>query len=96
MPSFHARSGESHEILLLRPVGARPRPPERLRARSGYEDLNDHDDLRRDPLLATLVGKTDPTGTKRARPTDAGYPLAGKSTLNRLELTLADAGPDSR
>jgi len=62
----------------------------------GYEDLNDHDDLRRDPLLATLVGKTDPTGMKRARPTDAGKPLAGKSTLNRLELTLADAGPDSR
>ena len=28
----------------------------------GYEDLNDHDDLRRDPLLATVVGKADPTG----------------------------------
>ena len=26
----------------------------------GYEDLNDHDDLRRDPLLATVVGKADP------------------------------------
>ena len=28
----------------------------------GYEDLNDHDDLRHDPLLATVVGKKDPTG----------------------------------
>jgi hypothetical protein len=35
----------------------------------GYEDLNDHDDLRRDPLLATLVGKADPTGQSRL-----GYP----------------------
>ncbi len=29
----------------------------------GYEDLNDHDDLRHDPLLAVLVGKKDPLGT---------------------------------
>jgi hypothetical protein len=53
----------------------------------GYEDLNDHDTLRRDPLLATAVGKTDPTGTTRARERDRGNPLAGKSTLNRMELT---------
>ncbi|WP_020465755.1 transposase, partial [Singulisphaera acidiphila] len=33
----------------------------------GYEDLNDHDDLRCDPLLATVVGKTDPTGQDRPR-----------------------------
>ena len=33
----------------------------------GYEDLNDHDDLRRDPLLATLVEKEDPTGQNRRR-----------------------------
>ena len=33
----------------------------------GYEDLNDHDDLRRDPLLATVVGKADPTGQGRPR-----------------------------
>src|SRR2546422_10298854 len=58
----------------------------------GYEDLNDHDDLRRDPLLATLVGKTDVTGEHRVRERDAGKPLAGKSTLNRLELTRAEAG----
>ena len=52
----------------------------------GYEDVNDHDDLRRDPLLATLVGKTDPMGKSRRRERDRGRPLAGKSTINRLEL----------
>lgn len=62
----------------------------------GYEDLNDHEDLRRDPLLATLVGKADVTGEQRARQRDAGKPLAGKSTLNRLELTLGNAGPAER
>src|SRR5881409_3168630 len=59
----------------------------------GYEDLNDHDELRRDPLLATLVGKADPMGRDRARVRDVGAALAGKSTLNRLELTLPEAGP---
>src|SRR5437763_189741 len=62
----------------------------------GYEDLNDHDDLRRDPLLAAVVGKTDPTGQTRRRPRDRGKALAGKSTLNRLELTPVGAGADSR
>ena len=52
----------------------------------GYEDLNDHDDLRRDHLLATLVEKEDPTGQNRRQEQDQGKPLAGKSTLNRLEL----------
>ena len=52
----------------------------------GYEDLNDHDTLRRDPLLAAVVGKADPTGENRVRPSDRGAALAGKSTLNRLEL----------
>jgi hypothetical protein len=33
----------------------------------GYEDLNDHDQLRRDPLLAVLAEKPDPTGESRAR-----------------------------
>ena len=56
----------------------------------GYEDINDHDELRRDTLLATLVGKTDPTGKDRIRQRDQGFPLAGKSTLNRLELAPAD------
>lgn len=60
----------------------------------GYEDLNDHDQLRADPLLAVLVGKDDPTGLDRVDSRDRGKPLAGKSTLNRLELTPigADAG----
>jgi len=50
-----------------------------------YEDLNDHDELRRDPLLAAVVGKADPTGNDRRHEQDRGKPLAGKSTLNRLE-----------
>jgi hypothetical protein len=62
----------------------------------GYEDLNDHDDLRTDPLLATIVGKGDPTGKTRPRTRDRGKPLAGKSTLNRLELTPVGADKDSR
>jgi len=62
----------------------------------GYEDLNDHDDLRHDPLLATLVGKADPRGGDRRRPQDQGKALAGKSTLNRLELTPVGANPQSR
>ncbi len=45
----------------------------------GYEDLNDHEQLRHDPLLNVLSGKRD---------LDAA--LAGKSTLNRLELTKAE------
>ena len=53
----------------------------------GYEDLNDHDQLRQDPLLAVLAEKPDPTGGSRARRRDRGKALAGKSTLNRLELT---------
>jgi hypothetical protein len=62
----------------------------------GYEDLNDHDDLRRDPLLATVVGKDEPTGKSRQRRRDRGKALAGKSTLNRLELTPVGADKDSR
>jgi hypothetical protein len=62
----------------------------------GYEDLNDHDTLRHDPLLAVLVGKTDPTGQDRRCPRDRGKSLAGKSTLNRLELTPVRADEKSR
>jgi hypothetical protein len=62
----------------------------------GYEDLNDHDELRYDPLLATLIGKADPCGRDRARARDRGKALAGKSTLNRLELTPVGADADSR
>jgi hypothetical protein len=52
----------------------------------GYEDLNDHDQLRRDPLLGTLCEKQDPTGSDRFMDRDKGKATAGKSTLNRLEL----------
>ncbi len=44
----------------------------------GYEDLNDHEELRHDPLLALVAGRRDLT-----------EPLAGKSTLNRMELAPA-------
>ena len=53
----------------------------------GYEDLNDHDELRFDPLLAAAIGKSDPKGAKRPRQRDQGASLAGKSTLNRVELS---------
>jgi hypothetical protein len=62
----------------------------------GYEDLNDHDDLRYDPLLATVVGKLDPSGGSRSQRRDRGKALAGKSTLNRLELSPVGAGRHSR
>ncbi len=62
----------------------------------GYEDLNDHDQLRADPLLALLSGKQDLAGAQRRRPQDRGNPGAGKSTLNRLELTAAEGGASSR
>lgn len=62
----------------------------------GYADLNDHDQLRADPLLASLCGKADPLGQDRERAQDQGKALAGKSTLNRLELTPADAGAAAR
>ena len=60
----------------------------------GYEDLNDHDTLRRDPLVAAVVGKVDPTGASRVRAADRGAALAGKSTLNRLELAGENAATD--
>ena len=62
----------------------------------GYEDLNDHDTLCADPLLASLCGKQDPLGQDRVRQQDRGKALSGKSTLNRLELTPADADASAR
>ena len=56
----------------------------------GNEDLNDHDQLRADPLLALLCGKKDLEGKARRNARDRGKALAGKSTLNRLE-TAGDA-----
>jgi len=52
----------------------------------GYEDLVDHDELRRDRLLAAVVGKRD-VGEEL---------LAGKSTLNRMELTLGEVSENER
>ena len=62
----------------------------------GYEDLNDHDELSRDPLLAAVVGKCEPTGKDRRSRQDRNRPLAGKSTLNRLELTSENVDAASR
>ena len=62
----------------------------------GYEDLNDHDQLRADPLLAVLIGKAEPKGTDRRRQQDQGKAGAGKSTLNRLELTPEKADASAR
>ena len=53
----------------------------------GYEDINDHDQLRRDSLLATACDKSDPLGEDRFHPVDRGTALAGAATLNRLELS---------
>ena len=50
----------------------------------GYEDLVDHDDLRHDPVLGSLLGRFKPDEAAPA-------PLAGKSTLNRLEHAPAEA-----
>lgn len=47
----------------------------------GYEDLNDHDRLRDDAMLAVAVGKDDVTGAARKRERDEGHALAGKSTV---------------
>ena len=49
----------------------------------GYEDLNDHDELRHDPVMAVLAGKLTASHAKCE-------PLAGKSTLNRLERGKAE------
>ena len=62
-----------HEVATL--VGQRV-----LGIALGYEDLNDHDQLRHDPAMAVLAGKL------AARRSDCA-PLSGKSTLNRLELS---------
>ncbi len=51
----------------------------------GYEDVNDHEELRKDPLLGVLAGKREPD-----------QPLAGKSTLNRLELAPGESAEPER
>src|ERR1700756_2332126 len=49
----------------------------------GYEDLNDHDELRHDPMMAVLAGKLEARREECA-------PVAGKSTLNRLERSCLE------
>jgi hypothetical protein len=51
----------------------------------GYEDLNDHEQLRHDPLLAVMAGQRE-----------LDRPLAGKSTLNRMELTPGEEAEEQR
>ncbi len=60
----------------------------------GYEDLNDHDRLRLDPLPALIAGKADVLGEDRLCQADKGKALAAHSTLNRLELGAL--GADTR
>ena len=62
----------------------------------GYEDLNDHDSLRYDVMMGLLCEKSDPSGSDRVRERDRGKGVAGKSTLNRLELTPEGANEKSR
>ena len=47
----------------------------------GYEDLNDHEQLRHEPMFGIAVGKLESEHPRCA-------PLAGKSTLNRLEQAM--------
>lgn len=61
----------------------------------GYEDLNDHDELRRDPLLASVVGKVDSTGSDRRQEQDRGKPLAGKEYVEPLGMGGYEAGSRS-
>jgi len=50
----------------------------------GYEDLNDHEQLRKDPVFGILAGRGE-----------LDVPLAGKSTLNRMELGAGAKQEDS-
>ena len=59
----------------------------------GYGDVNDHADLRRDPLLAVAANKLDPLGLQRAQ-ADRGRALAAPATLHRMETAVDH--PDSR
>ena len=70
------REHEVNQLLAQRAVGLV----------EGYEDLNDHDELREDPTWAVLAGKEeDPAGEDRTHKADQGKPLASKATLGRLE-----------
>jgi len=55
----------------------------------GYEDLNDHDHLRLDPIHGLIAGKSDPLGQDRILERDKGKALAAHSTLNRSIIAMA-------
>ena len=59
----------------------------------GYEDLNDHDRLRRDPMLAVMVGKDDPLGEERCRARDN---MPTSSVGSSLSIPTARATMSSR
>ena len=63
---------------------------------AGYEDLNDHDALRSDPVLAAAVGKCRPMGDGRRDARYQGFALASASTLGRLENAKAGVAADRR
>jgi Transposase DDE domain group 1 len=62
----------------------------------GYEDLNDHDQLRSDPLMGVLIGKAEPKGTDRRARTGSGQGRCWEEPLNRLELTPEKADSKAR
>src|SRR2546428_6212731 len=59
----------------------------------GYEDLNDHDELRRGPLAAALVGERGPTGAQRPRGPGGGEAVVGGRSVERRGGAAAGAGP---
>ena len=61
----------------------------------GYEDLNDHDNISKDIALAAAIGVPELDGRGRVREQDRDRPLAGKSTLNRLELSAPNTSSSS-
>ena len=62
----------------------------------GYEDLNDHEQLRYDPMIAAICNRVDIIGAVREREEDRGKALAGKSTLQRFESAGSVIEPKSR
>ena len=62
----------------------------------GYEDLNDHGELRGDALLSLLVGKRDVTGAEQVRERHRGYALDSASTLNRVKLGTHEEAANDR
>ena len=62
----------------------------------GYEDLNDHYNLRKDPAFAAMLGHDDPAGSSRKKKSDIGAALASPHTLGRLELGNRELEKPSR